>query len=175
MLRLMLLRHAKAEFASSGQTDAERTLAARGREVAPVMGHYLAQHSLRPDTALVSTALRTRQTWQLVAAELDQPPPATFEARLYDATAHNLLAVLQELPSDVHSVLVVGHNPGVQELATLLIASGDITARQSLLEKFPTASVAVIDFPVRSWAEIRPNGGRVDRFVTPRMLSLGDD
>jgi phosphohistidine phosphatase len=175
MLRLMLLRHAKAEFATSGQTDAERTLAARGREVAPVIGRYLAQHSLRPDTALVSTALRTRQTWQLVAAEFDQAPPTTFEPRLYDATAHGVLAVLQEIPTQTRSVLVVGHNPGLQELASLLIASGDIGARQSLMEKFPTAALAVIDFPVDSWAEIRPNRGRVDRFVTPGMLSLGDD
>jgi phosphohistidine phosphatase len=175
MLRLMLLRHAKAEFASSGQTDAERTLAPRGRAVAPVVGRYLAQHSLRPDTALVSTALRTRQTWQLVAAEFEQPPPTTFEARLYDATAQNILAVVKELPGNVPSVLVVGHNPGLQEAASLLMASGDISARQSLMEKFPTAALAVIDFPVDSWAGIRPNGGRIDRFVTPRMLSLGDD
>src|SRR5215218_6569262 len=111
MLRLLLLRHAKAEFASSGQTDADRSLAPRGREVAPVVGRYLAQHSLRPDTAVVSTALRTRQTWALAAAAFEQPPPATFEARLYDATAGSILALLHEVPSRTSSVLVVGHNP----------------------------------------------------------------
>ena len=76
---------------------------------------------------------------------------------------------------DVHILLVVGHNPGLRDLAELLIASGDVDARQRLLEKFPTAGLAVIDFPVDDWGKLHPKSGRLDRFVAPRRLDMATD
>lgn len=175
MRRLMLMRHAKSDWSVGGQPDIERTVAARGREVAPLMGRYIAQHALRPDKALVSTARRARETWDLLAPELGKVPAAAFDKRLYEAPAKSILAVLQETEPNVHTLLAVGHNPGMQELASLLMATGDLTARQSLLEKFPTAALAVIDFAIDRWSDLKAHAGRLDRFVTPRALALNSD
>jgi phosphohistidine phosphatase len=175
MRRLMLMRHAKSDWSVGGQADIERTLNARGRDVAPLVGRYIAQHALRPDKSLVSTARRTRETWDLLSAELGKVPPVAFDKRLYEAPAKSILPALQETPADVHTLLVVGHNPGMQELASLLMASGDISARQSLLEKFPTAALAVIDFAIDRWSDLKAHSGRLDRFVTPRALALSSD
>lgn len=170
MRRLMLLRHAKSELAIAGQRDHERGLAARGREAAPMVGAYMAQHGLVPDKALVSTARRARETWDLVAAAFAKKPAVAYEERIYEAGPKAILGALRQTNDAVHALLVVGHNPGLQELCKLLVASGDIEARQRLFEKYPTAGLAVIDFPIDKWSELHPHGGRLDRFVTPRAL-----
>jgi phosphohistidine phosphatase len=170
MRRLMLLRHAKAELAASGQRDHERALTPRGREVASMVGAYMAQHSHIPDKALVSTARRARDTWDLVAPAFLKQPAVAYEPRIYEASPNAILGALQETDAGIHTLLVVGHNPGLQELAKLLTASGDIEARQRLIEKYPTAALAVIDFPIDAWSDLHPQGGRLDRFVTPRAL-----
>ena len=175
MRRLMLLRHAKAETATAGQRDLDRVLAQRGREVAPQMGRYMGEHGLAPERALVSTAKRTRETWELVASALVKKPPADFEERIYEAPAKAILSAVQSTNNGVHTLLVVGHNPGIQQLATLLVTSGDSTARHSLAEKFPTAALAVIDFDVDRWSDVKASTGRLDRFVTPRSLSIDID
>lgn len=175
MRRLMLLRHAKAETPTAGQRDADRSLAERGREVAPQMGRYMAQHGLTPDRALVSTSKRTRETWDLVASALAKKPPADFEERVYEASAKAILSAVHAIDAKAHTLLVVGHNPGIQQLAVLLVASGDSNARHSLAEKFPTAALAVIDFGGDRWSDIKASTGRLDRFVTPRSLSIDAD
>ena len=175
MRRLMLMRHAKSDWSLGGQPDVERTLAPRGREIAPLVGRYIAQHALRPDQAMVSTARRARETWDLLAPKLGKTPPVVFDKRLYETPAKNILAALQEARPDVHTLLVIGHNPGMQELASLLMATGDIAARQNLLEKFPTAGLAVIDFAIDRWSDLKAHAGRLDRFVTPRALALSSD
>lgn len=171
MRRLLLLRHAKSDWAQGGQRDADRALAERGRQVAPLMGHYLARHGLRPDHVLVSPARRTRETSELVLPAFAEAPAVAYEPRIYEAPAKTLLEVVRDASSTVHTLLLIGHNPGVQELASLLMAGGDIRARLSLLEKFPTAALAVIDLPVDNWREVEPHSGRLDRFITPRALS----
>lgn len=175
MRRLMLMRHAKSDWSVGGQADIERPLNSRGRDVAPLVGRYIAQHALRPDRALVSTARRTRETWDLLSPELGKILPVTFDKRFYEAPAKSILVALQETPAEVHTLLVIGHNPGMQELASLLMASGDIAARQNLLEKFPTAALAVIDFAIDRWSDLKAHAGRLDRFVTPRALALNSD
>lgn len=175
MRRLMLLRHAKSELAAGGQRDHERTLAPRGRESAPLVGTYMAQHGLIPDKVLVSTARRARETWDLVAPAFRKQPTVAHEERIYEASPKAILAALQETDANVHALLVVGHNPGLQELGKLLMASGDIDARQRLIEKYPTAGLAVIDFPIDNWSDLHAQGGRLDRFVTPRPLESAPD
>ena len=173
-MRLILLRHAKSEKAEPGMDDHARQLNGRGRGDAPVIGAYIARHGLVPDLALVSTARRTRETWARVAAALPHKPAATYDDRLYSATAAAILAAVTETKTKVHTLVVVGHNPGLHDLARLLIASGDVDARERLNEGLPTSGLVVIDFAADSWRKLHPRGGRLERFVTPRSLAAAD-
>jgi len=175
MRRILLFRHAKSDWSDPDRDDHDRRLNRRGEEAAPKIGTYLARHRLVPQQVLCSTARRARDTWDLVAAELPTPPPVTYDERLYNARPGAILDVLQGLEAKIRSALVVGHNPGLQELATLLIASGDLDHRERLREKFPTAGLVVIDFAVDNWSRLHPHSGRLERFVVPRMLEAATD
>jgi phosphohistidine phosphatase len=175
MRRLLLLRHAKSSWSEPGASDHERPLNRRGQEAAPRIGAYLARHKLIPDHVLVSTARRTRETWALVAAEAPAAPPATFTERIYDATPRALLEVFRQADPMAASLLVVGHNPGLQEVATALIASGDLEDRERLREKLPTGGLVVIDFAIADWTKLHTRSGRLERFVVPRMLEAATD
>jgi phosphohistidine phosphatase len=175
MRRLMLLRHAKSDWSKPGQPDHERELNARGRKAAPRMGAYIAEQGFLPDLIVSSTAVRTRQTLELARAAFGGKPKVSFEGRIYEADTDDILEVLKETKANVHTLLVVGHNPGLSDLAELLISFGDSSANQQLLEKFPTAALAVIDFAIDDWRDLRPHSGRLDRFVTPRALGPADE
>ena len=175
MRRLLLLRHAKAERLQSGGRDHDRILAKRGREDALAVGAYLVRHKLTPDRALVSTAARTRETWGLVATAFAKPPPAEFEASIYEASPEAILKAVKATAPAARTLIVVGHNPGMQQLAGMLIASGDIEARQRLLEEFPTAAFAMISFAAESWDGVHAAGGRLEHFVTPQTLEAATD
>lgn len=116
---LILLRHAKSDW-SGDEPDIARPLAKRGRRQAPDAGRWLAAHADRIDLAVVSPASRARSTWDLVAAELDVRPPTRIDDRVYAASGRELLAVVRELPDDVETVVLVGHNPGLEDLVSLL-------------------------------------------------------
>jgi phosphohistidine phosphatase len=170
-MRLMLLRHAKAEKAEPGMGDHERGLNPRGRSDAELIGAYIARHALTPDAVVVSTARRTRETWEGLAPALSGPPPATFEDRLYNAGTEAIMTVVKATAPAVRTLLVIGHNPGLHDVARLLIASGDVEARERLNEGLPTAGLAVIEFAAESWSKVHPQGGRLERFVSPRSLA----
>jgi phosphohistidine phosphatase len=172
MRRLMLLRHAKSDWAVPGARDHERPLNPRGRESAPKMGTYMARHALVPELIVASTATRVRETLDLLLPAFEKTPKVIYDKRIYDAEADALLAVVKEAARPVHSLLLVGHNPGIAEFAALLMAAGDVETRQRLLEKFPTAGLAVIDFALDDWAKLHPKAGRLDRFVVPRVLDI---
>lgn len=174
MLRLMLLRHAKSDW-PEGLADHERPLAKRGREAAPAMGSYMAGEQLIPDRAIVSTAKRTRETWAAASAPFREEIPASFDARIYEASPEDILAAIAETDAAVKTLLVVGHNPGFEEVAGRLVGHGDRYAFARMLQKFPTAGLAVIDFAVDRWDQIGDRSGRLDRFVTPRTLGGVDD
>ena len=175
MRRLMLLRHAKSDWAKPGLRDHDRPLNARGREAATKMGAYMVRHALVPDLIVASTAKRVMETLDCLLPAFETPPRLVSEPRVYDAGQTALLGILKETPRPAHNLLLVGHNPGLAELAALLIASGDVDARQRLIEKFPTAALAVIDFAIDDWARLHPRGGRLDRFVVPRALEIATD
>lgn len=174
MRRLILYRHAKSDW-PSGVKDHDRPLAPRGLKAAPLMGHYLAAEQLIPDLALVSSARRAQQTWNLSAPLFDEKIPQRDEAKIYLATASALLKLVQATEPSVRTLVMVGHNPGFEELAALLVGHGDRYAFARLREKFPTAAVAVIDFAVEDWSEVAAHDGRLDRFVTPKMLDGEED
>ena len=166
MLRLLLLRHAQAERSQPGEGDLARRLTDRGRDDAARLGGYMQAQSLTPDAAVVSPAARTRETFGLVAKALTQAPEASWDDRLYNAAPADILKVIHDTPAKVGSLLVVGHNPGLHELAAALIASGE-----RLDEGMPTATLAVIDFTDKSWGELKPHSGKLERFVTARGLA----
>jgi phosphohistidine phosphatase len=178
MKRLILFRHAKSDW-PAGVDDLERPLNARGREAAPRMGHYLAQEGLLPDLAVVSPALRTRETFTLsmeafepVAGEV---PQMLIEPRIYESRPEQLLEVIRETSDDVHMLMMVGHNPGTHELARRLTGFGDRYAFSRLTQKYPTAGVTVLDFDVEAWRDVGEREGRLDRFVTPKTIGADHD
>jgi len=175
MRRLLLLRHAKAERQSLGQDDRERVLNERGRSDAARLGAYLSTHDFVPNRVLVSPSARTRETWALARDAVPGLPTPDEERRLYNATEAAILDIVQATDDAIETLLVVGHNPGLHDLAMLLVASGDLDIRQHLNEQFPTSALAVIDFPLESWALLHPRSGRLERFITPKILSATTD
>lgn len=140
----MLIRHAKSDW-SGEEPDDRRPLAPRGRRQAPETGAWIAAH-VSLDLAVVSPALRARATWDLVAAELPVVPPVVVDDRVYAAWGRDLLEVVRGLPDDAGAVALVGHNPGLEDLAEHL------TGRAVWM---PTSSVAVLDLP-GAWVDAGP-------------------
>jgi phosphohistidine phosphatase len=162
--RLMLLRHAKSDWPDV--PDRDRPLAKRGRRDAPVIGRWLRDHGYLPDTVICSDARRTRQTWELVVPELGGSPSVTFERRAYAASAMSLLYLVRELPATSRTALLIGHNPGVAELATSLAQPPD---HDDAPIRFPTAAVAVLDVS-GDWAGLSPGQARLLDYTTPADL-----
>lgn len=174
MLRLLILRHAKSDW-PSGYSDFDRPLAARGKIAAPMMGRYLKDEGLIPDLAIVSSAQRTVETWELVHPMLGETVPHRFEKRIYEAPYEHLVEVIKAVPDAVRTLLLVGHNPGSEELAEVMIGFGDRFAAQRMYKKYPTAGLCVLDFDMAHWSEIAERSARLDRFVTPASLGHGPD
>jgi phosphohistidine phosphatase len=172
--RLILFRHGKSAW-PEGVSDHERPLAPRGVEAVPLMSRWLVENALTPDLALVSTARRTRMTFELIA-EVMPGLNARLEQRIYEASVKRLLAALADIPASLGTLLMVGHNPGMQELALQLSGTPacDLDARSRLKRKYPTSGVAVLE-TVRSWAELAPGQATLRRFQTPAMLGGIDE
>jgi phosphohistidine phosphatase len=171
MLTLSLLRHAKSAWDKPGLDDHERGLAPRGTKAATAMGRYLREQGLVPDLVLCSGAMRTRATLSLVIPELGGAPPRIrYDEALYLASPVTLLDALHGVDKAPGHVMMVGHNPGMHALALELAGGGQRDGMSALATKFPTAALAVITFEARSWKDIRPGTGRLERFVTPKDL-----
>lgn len=166
MLRLMLFRHAHAERPDD-LIDHQRPLSDDGRNQARRMGAYLAAQGLRPDLVIVSTAVRTRQTWDEASAAGAGAGERRDEPRVYESGAGDLLEVLREQDAGLRSVMLVGHNPGMERLAAWLVGEGDPAALARLQREFVTAGLAVIDFPGDDWKALDVQSGRLERFETP--------
>jgi phosphohistidine phosphatase len=170
MRRLLLMRHAKAAKQGPTGKDRDRPLEPRGRSDAEEIGAYLRRHALVPDLALVSTAVRARETWDHVSADW---PPVAVEHRddLYNADPSDLLAVVRAAAAlDPQRMLVLAHNPGLHEFALALSQNVHTPAGAALADHLPTGAVAIIDFTVRSWSDVSFRRGRLDSFVSPKQL-----
>lgn len=168
MKTLYLFRHAKA--APEGREgDALRPLMKRGRKAAAAMGAYLVKLEPPPALILCSTSLRTRETLDEILAAFDREPQLFFEDALYLAGASRLLDRLHRLPEDAESVLLIGHNPGLHQLAASLASEAG-----TLAEGFPTAALAVLRVPDR-WSALRPHQAKLVDFRTPKSLSRDPD
>jgi phosphohistidine phosphatase len=171
MKTLILLRHAKSDWDDDRLSDHDRPLSKRGRKAAPLIGRWLAEHAPAPDLILCSTALRTRETLDLVRAEIGEAAKVAYEPGLYLAEADRLLARIRRLPKGLRTVLMVGHNPGFEELARDLTGSGDAGARASLAAKYPTGALALLRFQGDGWSGVGEGRGRLEAFVTPKALT----
>jgi phosphohistidine phosphatase len=163
--QLIVLRHAKSDWPDV--PDRDRPLAKRGRRDAPRIGRWLREHGYQPDVVVCSDARRARQTWDLVAPELGGSPAVRFEPRAYAASAQTLLYLAQELPSQDGTALFIGHNPGLSELASELVAPTANGPRPHL--SLPTAAVAVLEFQ-GDWASLTPGKARLASLTTPADL-----
>ncbi len=174
MRRLMLLRHAKTERAAPGERDRDRKLMKRGRADASAIGAYMAHHGFLPDLALVSSAKRAQETWALVTPAFAKAPRTITDERIYNASPEALIGAIGETRK-AHTLAVIGHNPGLHNLALQLIAGGDVGMRKELNEKLPTSGLVVIDLPVDDWALLHPHAGRLERFVSPRLIAAATE
>jgi phosphohistidine phosphatase len=170
MKRLTLLRHAKSGDDGAIGRDFDRTLNPKGRRAARAVGRHLREAGLRFDHVLASPATRVAQTLEEVAAGYGGGLDPVWERRIYLATPDDLLDLVHAAPDTAASLLLVGHNPGLEELVLALVPGGGDGARDAVEEKYPTASVAEISFEVDSWAAVAPGSGTLVRFVRPRDL-----
>ncbi|MFF4395338.1 SixA phosphatase family protein [Streptomyces sp. NPDC001480] len=165
--RLIVLRHAKSAWPPD-VPDHDRPLAPRGRRDAPAAGRALAAADPLPDLALCSTAVRARQTWELASAQWGTPPPVRFDPRLYAAGVPELLEVVREVPSEVAGLLLVGHNPGLEDLVLELAGEALDDALDRVRTKFPTSAVADLTWYGPSWPDLAPGAALLTSLTVPR-------
>ncbi len=167
-MRLWLLRHAKSSWDDPSLDDRDRPLAPRGERAADRMRDYLDVEAIHPDLVVCSSAMRTRQTLARVLPALGPELEIRIEPRCYTFDARDLLERLRLVPDGVGSVMLVGHNPAIEELAVRLCATGDELPR--LRQKYPTAGLTEIALPSGAWLELGERTGELTRFVIPRDL-----
>ncbi|MEV5547538.1 histidine phosphatase family protein [Streptomyces sp. NPDC052309] len=165
--RLVVLRHAKSAR-PAGVADHDRPLAGRGRRDAPAAGRALAEADCLPDLALCSTAVRARQTWELASAQWGTPPPVRHDPRLYAADVPGLLAVVREVPAEVETLLMIGHNPGLEDLVLTLAGDDLDDALDRLRVKFPTSAIAVLAWHGAAWRDLAPGAALLTAMTVPR-------
>jgi len=174
MRRLMLLRHAKTETDAPSGQDQDRRLDDRGRRDAAEMGEWMGRHPPFPDLALVSPAVRATQTWEIAREAMKdraKQPAVEFLPELYGAEVAQLLTIVRMASaSDPKRLLLVGHNPGMHELALTLTGSGDEASRKALNHNLPTAGLAILDFAVDDWNEVSFRRGKLVLFTSPKLL-----
>jgi phosphohistidine phosphatase len=178
MRRLMLLRHAKTEIDAPSGRDRDRRLDDRGHKDAARMGEWIAHHPPFPDAVLVSPAVRARQTWDLAWEAMKdrvEAPEVELLPELYGADPRQLLETIRTatLPASPKRLMLVGHNPGMHELALMLTGGGDADGRKALADNLPTAGLAIFDFDVEDWADVAYRHGKLVLFVSPKLLKHG--
>ena len=168
---ILLLRHAKSAWNTAHQSDHDRPLNDRGERAARTMADHMAAKTPRPGLILCSTAARTRQTLAPLVKTLGSPtPPISLEKQLYLASESDLLERLQSLPEAVETVLLIGHNEGIGQLAAALAGRGPREALQRLREKYPTGALAMLTLAQGSWSALAPGTCELLAFVRPRDL-----
>jgi phosphohistidine phosphatase len=170
--RLLLLRHGKAEAAAA--EDGERALVARGQKDSARMGRFLRDDVYIPDLVYCSPATRTVQTLERVLPELGAAPGIEYKPELYLAEPETIFALIRRAPDKSAVLMIVGHNPGLEQCALALAAvplEKKLRKRHDAMDgKFPTCALAVVDFAVSRWIDAAPGRGDLDAFVQPKDL-----
>jgi len=167
--RLWLLRHAKSSWDEPHLPDRLRPLAPRGVRAVGAVARHLRAAAVAPDLVLCSPARRAVQTWEGVAPGVPPDTAVEVDEAIYHADADELFARLRAVPSEIGSVLLVGHNPGLQDLAIDLVGSGDAGLRERLFTKFPTGAIATLEVP-GDWHDLTWGATSLLGFVVPREL-----
>jgi phosphohistidine phosphatase len=174
MRRLMLLRHSKTENDAPSGRDRDRRLDDRGRRDAAEIGGWIGRHPPFPDSVLVSPAVRAHQTWEIAwqaMKALVPEPQVELVPELYGADPSQLLETIRDASAaDPKTLMLVGHNPGMHELALALTGSGDAAGRKALADNLPTSGLAIFDFGIDDWADVAFRRGRLVRFMSPKLL-----
>lgn len=171
MKRLTLLRHAKSGWDDPVARDFDRPLNARGRKGAKLMGRYMRDEGLSFDHVIASPAVRVVETLDLLWEGYGRALDTKLDKRVYLASAAALIDVVQEAPDTAQSVLLSGHNPGMEDMILALVPdSADQPLRIEVEEKYPTAAIAEIEFDIDTWDDMKERSGRFTRFVRPRDL-----
>ena len=171
-MRLLLFRHAKSSWDHPGRSDHDRPLAPRGERAAAAMSQLLREEGWIPDAALVSSARRTQETADLLFEGLPSVPAADVivDPDLYLASARGILALVAATPSHLDSLMVIGHNPGMHELAAHMAQRAQGGEADRLQAKFPTAGLAIFEVSVQDWAHFRPALATLRTFICPKDL-----
>jgi phosphohistidine phosphatase len=174
MRRLMLLRHAKTETDAPSGRDRDRRLDERGHKDAAEIGGWIGHNPPFPDSVLVSPAVRAHQTWDIAweaMKGLVPKPHVELVPDLYGAEPAQLLQSIRLASvSDPKRLMLVGHNPGMHELALALAGSGDAASRKALGDNLPTSGLVVLDFAIDDWDDVAFRRGRLALFVSPKLL-----
>jgi phosphohistidine phosphatase len=174
MRRLMLLRHAKTETNAPSGRDQDRRLDERGHKDAAEIGGWIGHHPPFPDSVLVSPAVRAHQTWDIAweaMKALAPKPHVELVPDLYGAEPAQLLQTIRLASvSDPKRLMLVGHNPGMHELALALAGGGDAASRKALGDNLPTSGLVLLDFAVGDWNDVAFRRGRLVLFVSPKLL-----
>lgn len=164
MKNLYLLRHAKSSWKDPDLQDFDRPLNGRGREAAPLVGRFMRKKKLRVDLIISSPATRARQTAALVKESAGFAAELLFDERIYEADVVALLEVVTQAAESADSLMLVGHNPGMEELLTLLTGEG---------RAMPTAALACVALEIEKWGKARAQTGRLEWLVPPKELAEG--
>ena len=171
MKTVYLLRHAKSSWKGDGIEDVDRPLSKRGRAAARAMRRHLAENKVQPAQILCSPARRTRDTLAIVQGAFASAVPIRFEKGIYMAEPQALLRRLKRLGDSLGSVMIVGHNPALEQLALSLSDGHDSEARRDLEVKFPTCALAVIRSEAERWSELESGGATLEAFIRARDLA----
>jgi phosphohistidine phosphatase len=175
MKTLLLLRHAKSGWDTPSQRDFDRSLNVQGRAAAKAIGKHFRSRKIVPEAILCSPAQRTRETLTLVDENAQLHGAPIFVDDIYMASAETLLQLIQGCDAAAATLLLVGHNPGFEDLALMLVSQGDATLRAALDDKFPTATLAQIEFDVADWPSVKARSGLLRNFTRPRDLGFSLD
>lgn len=169
MKTFLVLRHAKASQESPTGADFDRPLAERGWVDGRSIGSEMRHRGLHPDAVVASPAMRVIETLAAVA-EGYGPLEAEFDKRIYDNSPEMLLGIVQDTGDEVQRLLLIGHNPGLQELLLRLTIDDADGLRVDVAGKFPTAAIAAVELPIDEWRDLRAGTGRITSLIRPGDL-----
>jgi len=168
---LGLFRHAKSDWNDARLRDFDRPLNERGREGAAVMGRHIFEHGIRWNRIISSPAVRATQTVEIAAEAAGTNPAINWDRRIYLASSASLLDLLRDQEDDPGTILMVGHNPGLEDLIFDLVPDdGGSPMRDIVEEKFPTAAYAVLELDIDSWSEADEGCARLVHLIRPRDI-----
>ena len=164
MKTLLLLRHAKSSWKDANTRDFDRPLNQRGLKAAPAIGRLIRKRKLQPDLVLSSPAERARQTAQLALDAAGLKTELRYDERIYEASVARLFEIISQIDDEANQVMLVGHNPGLEELLAALTGEG---------RSFPTAALACVELSIEKWNKVRAGGGQLEWLAKPKELKSG--